>query len=117
MGAELNKIQRPSFETLLTLGVATGKHNDRELARFPAIEAVLAISGESWLRDAIPSMLGLCVKGGRDMADRIQSDCTPFADVVDAARAANRKRVFDELRAVRESGPTGKRAEGGGTTL
>jgi hypothetical protein len=91
--AELNKQQRPSFETLLSLGVAAGAHNHRALARFPTIEAVIALAGKTWLREAIPGVLALCAVAHGEMVKRIQYDFQPFATAIEARRSENRRRT------------------------
>jgi hypothetical protein len=100
-GPALTKQQRPTFDGLLRIGVAVGTHDERALARFPTIEALVAISGER-LRDAIPATLELCVKGGREMTAQIQSDLAPFSDLVDSVRGASRKRMMDGLHTGRD---------------
>ncbi|HKO53343.1 MAG TPA: hypothetical protein VJV79_36795 [Polyangiaceae bacterium] len=96
-GAELDKPQLVTFDALRELGVASGTHNGRRLARWTTLEALLAISGESCLREAIPGTLKVSVTSGREIAARIQSDFAPLSEGVDAARAAHREEMGAQL--------------------
>jgi hypothetical protein len=97
-GANLTEQQRRAFDALLDLGVATGTQTDRELARFPSIGALCAISDRSSLREAIAVTLELCLAHAREMAARIQSDFEPFAAALEAARVAKRRALLESMK-------------------
>ena len=101
-GTELDKQQRATFEALVELGVANGTHDDRHLARWPTLEALLTLSETTWLRDAIPGALKLCAARGRDIAARIQSDFAQFSDGIALARSNSRRVMLEQMKRERE---------------